>query len=116
MDSRNDARAGLQAARWQLRLLGGFALDDGIQPRVEGGRVEVRARYVDGLFELCVSNPYDAELAPASRGTRQALGNIDARLMALFGPQATLSSERRDGRHFTCLRYPCARLTQEARA
>lgn len=35
MDSRNDARAGLQAARWQLRLLGGFALDDGIGPRVE---------------------------------------------------------------------------------
>jgi len=42
------------------------AILHGIQPRVEGGRVEVRARYVDGLFELCVSNPYDAELAPAS--------------------------------------------------
>jgi len=92
------------------------AILHGIQPRVEGGRVEVRARYVDGLFELCVSNPYDAELAPASRGTRQALGNIDARLMALFGPQATLSSERRDGRHYSCLRYPCARPMQEARA
>ncbi|MEK1908359.1 MAG: hypothetical protein AAAB13_21500, partial [Pseudomonas sp.] len=26
------------------------------------------------------------------------------------------SVDRRDGRHFTCLRYPCARLTQEARA
>ncbi|WP_430317694.1 hypothetical protein, partial [Pseudomonas nitroreducens] len=24
------------------------------------------------------------------------------------------SVERRDGRHFTCLRYPCARLMQEA--
>ncbi|HFH3677162.1 TPA: hypothetical protein ACGJ0E_002976, partial [Pseudomonas aeruginosa] len=27
---------------------------------------------------------------------------------------ASLSVERRDGRHYTCLRYPCARLMQEA--
>ncbi|MNN21175.1 Sensor histidine kinase YehU [compost metagenome] len=92
------------------------AIIHGIQPRIDGGRIEVQASYHDGLFQLCVSNPYDSEPAAVSRGTRQALGNIDARLVALFGPQATLSSERRDGRHFTCLRYPCARLTQEARA
>ena len=87
-----------------------------IPPRLDGGRIEVQASYHDGLFQLCVSNPYDSEPAAVSRGTRQALGNIDARLVALFGPQATLSSERRDGRHFTCLRYPCARPMQEARA
>ena len=92
------------------------AIIHGIQPRIDGGRIEVQASYHDGLFQLCVSNPYDSEPAAVSRGTRQALGNIDARLVALFGPQATLSSERRDGRHFTCLRYPCARPMQEARA
>ncbi|HEY6610043.1 MAG TPA: sensor histidine kinase, partial [Pseudomonas sp.] len=41
---------------------------------------------------------------------------IQARLAALFGPEAGLNIERRDGRHFTCLRYACARPTQEARA
>ncbi|WP_370869542.1 sensor histidine kinase [Pseudomonas sp.] len=93
------------------------ALIYGIQPRIEGGLVRVDASYTDGVFQLCVSNPYE-ELReqPPSRGTRQALANIDARLAALFGPRASLSVERRDGRHFTCLRYPCARLTQEARA
>jgi two-component system sensor histidine kinase AlgZ len=93
------------------------ALIYGIQPRIEGGLVRVEAQYEDGVFLLCVSNPYDegAERQP-SRGTQQALVNIDARLAALFGPRASLSVDRRDGRHFTCLRYPCERLTQEARA
>ncbi|MHA6494854.1 sensor histidine kinase [Pseudomonas borbori] len=92
------------------------ALIYGIQPRIEGGLVRIDATYVDGVFQLCVSNPYTDHAEPQpSRGTHQALANIDARLTALFGPRASLSVERRDGRHFTCLRYPCARLTQEAR-
>ena len=93
------------------------ALIYGIQPRIDGGLVQVTAQYEGGVFQLCVSNPYDegAEMKP-SRGTQQALVNIDARVAALFGPRASLSVDRRDGRHFTCLRYPCARLTQEARA
>ncbi|MBO3277475.1 sensor histidine kinase [Pseudomonas schmalbachii] len=87
----------------------------GIQPRIEGGLVKVEASYRDGVFQLCVSNPYDeANEALPSKGTKQALQNIAARLTALFGPKASLSVERRDGRHFTCLRYPCARLMQEA--
>ena len=89
----------------------------GIQPRIEGGLVRVEASYDEGVFQLCVSNPYE-QLGeqPPSRGTHQALTNIDARLVALFGPRASLSVERRDGRYFTCLRYPCARPKQEARA
>ena len=91
------------------------ALIYGIQPRIEGGVVRVEASYRDGVFELCVSNPCaEAPEQPASRGTRQGLLNIDARLAALFGPRASLSVDRRDGRHFARLRYPCARLTQEA--
>ena len=93
------------------------ALVYGIHPRIEGGLVCIEAEYEAGVFTLRVSNPYEeiAEAKP-SRGTRQALVNIEARITALFGPRASLSVERRDGRHFTCLRYPCARLTQEARA
>ncbi|WP_313517213.1 sensor histidine kinase [Pseudomonas sp.] len=93
------------------------ALIYGVQPRIEGGLVCIEAEYEAGVFTLRVSNPYE-EIADAkpSRGTRQALVNIEARITALFGPRASLSVERRDGRHFTCLRYPCARLTQEARA
>jgi two-component system sensor histidine kinase AlgZ len=93
------------------------ALIYGIQPRIEGGLVQVEASYHEGVFQLCVSNPYE-QLGeqPPSRGTHQGLTNIDARLVALFGPRASLSVERHDGRHFTRLRYPCARPKQEARA
>ena len=93
------------------------ALIYGIAPRIEGGVVRVEANYERGVFILRVSNPYDeVALRQTSSGTQQALANIGARITALFGPLASLSVERRDGRHFTCLRYPCARLTQEARA
>jgi two-component system sensor histidine kinase AlgZ len=93
------------------------ALVYGIQPRIEGGVVRVEASYQKGVFALCVSNPYQPlGEEPLSRGTHQALSNVDARLVALFGPKASLSVERREGRHFTCLSYPCARTKQEARA
>ncbi|MGY4491759.1 sensor histidine kinase [Pseudomonas sp. TE3610] len=93
------------------------ALVHGVAPRIEGGVIRVEADYKGGEFILCVSNPYD-EVAQrkVSGGTHQALSNIGARLAALFGPRASLSVDRRDGRHFTCLRYPCARLTQESSA
>ncbi|WP_249678436.1 sensor histidine kinase [Pseudomonas abieticivorans] len=93
------------------------ALIHGVAPRIEGGVVSVEADYIGGEFILCISNPYDeAYVQRASGGTHQALSNIGARLAALFGPRASLSVDRRDGRHFTCLRYPCARLTQESSA
>jgi len=77
------------------------ALIYGIQPRVEGGMVQIKGDYTEGVFQLCVSNPCDAlaEQQP-SRGTHQALANIEARLTALFGPNASLSVDRRDGRHY----------------
>ncbi|CAD5375823.1 Autolysin sensor kinase [Pseudomonas sp. OF001] len=92
------------------------AIIHGIQPRIDGGRVEVLAEYAAGQFHLCVSNPLAAGEAAESGGTRLALNNIQARLAALFGPEASLTCERRDGRHFTCLRYACGRPTQEARS
>jgi len=93
------------------------ALVHGIAPLIEGGVVSVEADYQGGEFILTISNPYDEAAAMRiSGGTQQALANIGARLAALFGPRASLSVNRRDGRHFTCLRYPCARLTQESSA
>ncbi len=90
------------------------ALVHGVQPRAEGGLVSVEGRYEEGVFHLQISNPYEMDgNVPAWKGTQQGLHNIDARLAALFGPRASLSVERRDGRHYTRLRYPCARQTQQ---
>ncbi|WP_042552369.1 MULTISPECIES: sensor histidine kinase [Pseudomonas] len=113
----DDVPADLPIPQLTLQPLLENALIYGIQPRIEGGLVQISANYIDGVFHLSVSNPYEDGGKPlASRGTQQALANIDARLAALFGPQASLSVERRDGRHYTRLRYPCARLMQEARS
>ncbi|TWI57515.1 two-component system sensor histidine kinase AlgZ [Pseudomonas duriflava] len=93
------------------------ALIYGIAPRIEGGCVEVKARYTEGVLELSITNPFDeaAEHHPRPpKGTKQALTNIESRLAALFGPAASLKIERRNQRHTTSLRYPCERLTQEA--
>lgn len=93
------------------------ALTHGIAPRIEGGQVSAKANYKKGEFILSIANPYDEAAARhVSDGTHQALENIGARLAALFGPEASLSVERRDGRHITCLRYSCARPTQESSA
>lgn len=92
------------------------AVTYGIQPRIEGGVVQVKAECVEGMFILEVSNPIEPdEQMPPSRGTHQGLTNIAARLAALFGPQASLSVKRHDGRHYTCLRFPYARQPQEPR-
>jgi len=88
----------------------------GVAPRIDGGLVRIEASWRDGRFRLVVSNPLPAQETAVSGGTRQGLNNVKARLAALFGPDASLSVERRHGRHFTCLRYPCFSLTQEARA
>ncbi|MBD0684052.1 hypothetical protein CGA22_05915 [Pseudomonas sp. PSB18] len=64
-----------------------------------------------------MNNPYgNAVRQRASSIGRQALVKIGNRLAALFGPRASLSVDRGDGCHFPCLRYPCARLTQESSA
>jgi len=111
----SDVPDGVPIPQLTLQPLLENSLIYGIQPRIEGGLVKVEADYRDGVFQLCVSNPYDESTQTLpTKGTKQALQNIAARLAALFGPKASLSVERRDGRHYTCLRYPCARLMQEA--
>ena len=107
----------LQIPQLTLQPLLENAIIHGIQPRIAGGLISIHASYRDGMFELSVSNPFDAQdVAQPKRGTRQGLKNIEARLTALFGPQARLTVDRSDGRHTTCVRYPCARPTQEVRA
>ena len=83
-----------------------------------GDEVELQANLkVEGVFILCISKPYDDALRyRASGGIEQVRVNIGAALGALFAAPASLSVDRRDGSHRTCLRYPCARLTQESSA
>jgi len=88
------------------------ALIHGIAPSIEGGLVQVSASWQNGLFELCVSNPCETA-ARASQGSGQALSNIESRLHALFGSEASLTAQRTGENFRVCLRYPCQPFSRE---
>ena len=70
-----------------------------------------------GVFILATNIPRgDAWPGLILNAAAPAPINIAVRRAALFGARASLSVDRGDGCHFTCLRYPCARLTQESSA
>lgn len=81
------------------------AILHGIQPRAEGGTVQIAAKCEKGFLELEVINPCQSG-GSYSRGSGQALANIQARLQALFGDQASLRHGPSNGRYITHLRYP----------
>ena len=83
-----------------------------------GNEVELQANLkVEGVFILCISKPYDDALRyRVMGGIEQVRVNLGAILRALIAARASLSVDRCDVSHRTCLRYPCARLTQESSA
>ncbi len=63
----------------------------GVQPSIQGGTIEINARYTQNVLKLQVSNPFMlGESISNPSGTRLALNNIEARLKALFGPAGAL--------------------------
>jgi two-component system sensor histidine kinase AlgZ len=82
------------------------AIYHGIQPRPEGGvvRIEVQAR---GQFVyLMVQNPKPDTAGPQHKGNQVALGNIQARLQALFGEPAVLKHSHQHAIYTVTLRLP----------
>ncbi len=65
------------------------AVHHGIAHLIDGGQIRVGARRREGLLELAVENPCDPE-RPASRGAGVGLGNVRARLEALFGHRVSV--------------------------
>jgi PAS domain S-box-containing protein len=68
------------------------AVKHGIEPKVEGGRIAIRAEKTDGLLRLSVS---DTGLGFSGRMNAQGLGleNVRARLLALYNAGAGLILE-----------------------
>lgn len=85
------------------------AVYHGIQPLVEGGVVDVMAKYESPYVCIEVRNPIPNQQAPKHEaGNRMALDNIQARLTALYGQEAKLHTETRAGTYIASLRYPYA--------
>ncbi|WP_019528434.1 sensor histidine kinase [Dasania marina] len=81
------------------------AIYHGIQNLAAGGTVTVAASYAQGQLTVTISNPFNTERAH-THGNKIALPNIEHRLKALFGEQASLLSEQVDGRYTVRLSYP----------
>ncbi|PKM29311.1 MAG: alginate O-acetyltransferase [Gammaproteobacteria bacterium HGW-Gammaproteobacteria-11] len=81
------------------------AILHGLQPSLIGGDIQIRGQFIAGKVELLVSNSCPTEDA-RHQGARMALGNIRARLVALFGPEARVEAWREGPRYFSRLVYP----------
>ncbi|WP_321349147.1 sensor histidine kinase [Halopseudomonas oceani] len=81
------------------------AILHGLQPRVDGGDIHIEGRLQNGLVELVVRNTCP-EQTGAHHGAQMAMGNIRARLQALFGEQSELEGWREGECFFSRLVYP----------
>jgi signal transduction histidine kinase len=67
------------------------AIRHGLEPKVEGGHVEVKAQIDDGKLVIRVSDTGLGLDAGTQGGTRLGLSNIRERLQALYGDSAALA-------------------------
>jgi two-component system, LytTR family, sensor histidine kinase AlgZ len=80
------------------------AIYHGIQPRSEGGTVEISVKARDNRLMIVVRNPLPQRTAKP--GNRMAMSNIRNRLAAHYGDRASINAEA-DGENFvTEIRYP----------
>ncbi len=69
------------------------AIIHGLEPKLEGGHVHVRASQENGVLTICVADDGLGLDAPSTPGTRLGVANTRARLGAMFGASAGLTLE-----------------------
>lgn len=83
------------------------AIYHGIQPRADGGTVQVRAWHEAPDVRVRITNPLaPADARSGSEGNRMALDNIRSRLQVLYGDRASLRADIEDGAFVTEVRFP----------
>ena len=83
------------------------AVYHGIEPLGEGGEIHILATCNRGRLRLEVRNPLPPDSdSPRRAGNRMALENIRQRLLLVFGPQARLETEQRDGQYRVRMLFP----------
>jgi len=83
------------------------AIYHGIQPRVEGGIVEISVQAKGNLLTIVVRNPLVLRVEHMSKpGNRVALENIRHRLAAYYGDSAILIAGPQGENYVTEIRYP----------
>ena len=80
------------------------AIHHGIQPRADGGTIELEGRRSDGGLEIVVRNPLPPDAPPSRNGV--ALANIRARIGYHFGARAELHIEPGPEHYTVVVRLP----------
>ncbi len=81
----------------------------GIQPRADGGKVEIDITYSSNKVIILVTNPLPPQ-APSARnekGNQMALENIRHRLHALYGEGVTMDALQETKNFIMKISYPC---------
>ncbi|MGE0387624.1 MAG: sensor histidine kinase [Gammaproteobacteria bacterium] len=82
------------------------AVYHGIEPRTEGGTIEIRARLDAGTLVVEIVNPLPEAGMETHEGNRVAQDNVRQRLAAAFGNDAAFTVERAEHRYCARVRVP----------
>jgi len=91
------------------------AIYHGIQPLPSGGTVLIEANVKKGQLIIRIENPVTENENVHSSGNRMAIENIRSRLLAIYGPDASLTAEKSSNRFVTIVKYPVTQSIQEHR-
>jgi len=86
------------------------AVYHGIAQLPEGGAIAINVRRTQGFLLAEIDNPIP-EHSTHSQGHHMALSNIEQRLEALFGQEASLTATRGKAHYHIKLRYPLGQMT-----
>ena len=88
------------------------AVNHGIQPLNEGGRIVITGEIKDHWCEVTVVNPIPDNMENSRHtGNKMAVENIRARLLALYGSTASLVLHQTNGYFVAKIRYPYEQVT-----
>jgi len=100
-----DTRA-LRIPMLTLQPLVENAVYHGIQPLPEGGTVTVSVSETEDKVRIAITNPLGGLESRHEGGNRMALDNIRNRMLAVYGPEATLTTDGEGEEFVTVLTYP----------
>ncbi|OGQ52118.1 MAG: hypothetical protein A3J24_12145 [Deltaproteobacteria bacterium RIFCSPLOWO2_02_FULL_53_8] len=66
------------------------AIKHGLEPKIDGGHIDVRATLEQGMLRLSIADTGLGLGVSPARGTQVGLANVRERLLALYGTSASL--------------------------
>jgi two-component system sensor histidine kinase AlgZ len=82
------------------------AIYHGIEPRAEGGSIDITGKLQHGDIVLTISNPLPINRNNASKGNQIAQQNIHDRLKALFNEKGSLDINEDNDQYTVTVTWP----------